>query len=724
MKQSRAFKRIIDNRYSIRTGNEVPCNAVNLAHYYSEPLSPIENIILGEGDILALSQNDNVVAMYSDADCLLKNLATHSADIDGSIFEITDRFYENTPLYYRYILTYNFSGGLGVKEGVYIGDSIQLKDIYGNNIPDSYKYIIYLSKNSNERIDKRDSYVVEIFTSFRIENNYKINCIYNAVLDDGIIKANFKENINPQPFFERKSDVFGTLNEPDSYYVQKSKTTPKSSNIYISSAMEDTRNPQHIKITLTITFGDDTITTLNFPQTGGYIPLYNVESIIDSEKDMFKDDMQIISKDVIASYYSDKNITSIAYEVFEEDGKCNTVDVYVDPDGKGRLYAKSTLKQDTIKYSKLKKLHKSDNKILTTYNIKIKDKQVIKLLPPREGNSLSSWYIRVQNGRHTINHGSSTYRYFIPEYYDQVFDSELGFPYKRVTGERPTVISSNTIRLKCTPIYSAQDGSDIVIVKKNTDGTTTKLEVVNWNSKDGTVTLNEFVEINEVINVDYYFEEDSFVYTGYFDDKISNKYIGLDCNPNRQHFYTTMTNKNTSIDTTTFSLLNKIIFVYMKPAIVDNGKEIISSKQVLFHTFAPLTSDVITRDKLLLVGYAHIRANSSLYSLQITDTRTRGGGVLEEIRRELALLIEPEFEYYWDVGYWDGDPFNDSAVIVIRIDKRVLVKNGGKFTETEIEKAVHKHLAFGTLPIIEYVDAVKRSLQSVGYVHEYKKELR
>ena len=73
--------------------------------------------------------------------------------------------------------------------------------------------------------------------------------------------------------------------------------------------------------------------------------------------------------------------------------------------------------------------------------------------------------------------------------------------------------------------------------------------------------------------------------------------------------------------------------------------------------------------------------------------------MLDQIRREL----EPESDYYWDIGNWDGEPYTENGVVVIRLDRRILKQHGGRFTPQDIDRAVNKWLTAGVIPVIEYV---------------------
>lgn len=85
------------------------------------------------------------------------------------------------------------------------------------------------------------------------------------------------------------------------------------------------------------------------------------------------------------------------------------------------------------------------------------------------------------------------------------------------------------------------------------------------------------------------------------------------------------------------------------------------------------------------------------------DIRIRGGGVKQK-RLEEALGLQDEVQWYWDTGYWDGQPFPGMAAIIVEIPRKVLVEVGGSFTRAQINDVVSKHMAEGTYPIIKFYD--------------------
>jgi hypothetical protein len=106
----------------------------------------------------------------------------------------------------------------------------------------------------------------------------------------------------------------------------------------------------------------------------------------------------------------------------------------------------------------------------------------------------------------------------------------------------------------------------------------------------------------------------------------------------------------------------------------------------------------------IMIGKVFLRHNASLNSTVLVDARTRGGGVLEDIADELRHELEPESDFYFDIGYYDGDPYNENSVVLVRLDNKLLQEYGGQLTHEQITEKVNKWVALGTYPIIEYVN--------------------
>lgn len=733
--------KINDKRYRFNVGVEVPKNAVNVAHFYVPPLNSNENIIIGDNSNFILENmnqpQENI--MYVDTDNILKNI--HEGElinpfVDSELVILTDKFDDDVPLYYKHKLKYLHYDRAAGLDGTYFGESIVLKDAQGSDIPHSYRWkAILKSVEAPEDADaltkKKYSclYEVIIYTSFQIEDNFQVKCVYNAIAVDDAdssvnIIPNYEELVTPQAFFTKAESIIEALTEDDKYYIQKSSTEIKSSIIYTKGVYEDPRTPQKIRMNIEVEYepvGSVPATMrLGIPYE---IEILNRDSAMGEEVTMFVGRKQKIfdktireivnSSDLVPESFHNRRIQSVKLNITQCDRDREALSIFTRPDGDGYVLAETSLDTGQITNIPDKHFREQNGKILTGYSIKFKDRNPIKLLPPRETDSLSSWNIRIQNGRFVIENDYGKCHFFLPEYYGQHYDDEYGFPYKKIINETPTLIGNKTIKVKNSPLYvtTNEEGipDNLKVYRVDAYGNGWRININSWNDKDGIINLTEFISDNDEIYIDYIFEEQSYIYRGY--NKLSTKqvlnHVLLDLNPNKHHMMTNVTpglTESEVADVPSFQLVDKVVYIYMKPAIIEKGiGNYEYNNEVLHHTLYQLSDIELLEQNLLLIGSIYVRPNSSFYSLQVTDTRTRGGGILEDISDKLRQELEPESNFYWDISYWDGEAYPENAVIVIRLDKKLLQQFGGRFTEDEIQTAVNKHMAFGTLAIVEYV---------------------
>ena len=341
------------------------------------------------------------------------------------------------------------------------------------------------------------------------------------------------------------------------------------------------------------------------------------------------------------------------------------------------------------------------------FSLRTSNSRQIRVLPPAEKYPTENWYIRVKNGQFTRQATTPAgfnikYFYNIPEYFKQDFDTEYGLPIRKVLEERPEIIGDHKIRVRYTPLYIRQDKKNKAYnIEIFVNGLPASIRA--WDASDGTIEVDMKIRETDSILVNYYYEELAFTYRGYWDEK-NQQFWHLDLNPSVGHTYTDY-DKDTEeiVERPTFQLINKTIYLYMRPTakFTENGELVRGSyrSHVLFHTF-----EEINEPNVLLLAKIQVRPNSSLDDIQIIDVRKRGGGLKESIHPEVMKVVEPESEFYWDIGYWDGEPYPENGVIVVRLPKYILKEQGGRFTKEEVEKIVKRHIGYGNLPIIEYVD--------------------
>ena len=251
-----------------------------------------------------------------------------------------------------------------------------------------------------------------------------------------------------------------------------------------------------------------------------------------------------------------------------------------------------------------------------------------------------------------------------------------------------------------------------------------KLDIEYISFSDGVVITKDTISENDKIIADYTYLEENYNYRGYWRDQTD--FIRIDLNPNIYHTYNNPVYLPSEVSPSK-NLFNKVIYFFMRPT---GMYEISSDQDDLYYSdmiedinTGEISQMLIDNDNCLyhkiddaepnddsdiLVGSVYIRQNTSLHSTVITDSRTRGGGILEAIPDSLRQELEPESDYYLDIGYYDGKPYQENGVIVVRLDNRLLKEYGGRFTMGDVEQKVKRWLGLGVYPIIEFVDSYKK----------------
>ncbi|QHW35633.1 hypothetical protein GZH47_32565 (plasmid) [Paenibacillus rhizovicinus] len=158
-------------------------------------------------------------------------------------------------------------------------------------------------------------------------------------------------------------------------------------------------------------------------------------------------------------------------------------------------------------------------------------------------------------------------------------------------------------------------------------------------------------------------------------------------------------------------LLVRQINVYLKPTGIwlatETSTDLIAGTlktASIYHTdedywFNP--KDGMFDSTMLRLGRVFVQANSDIYKdMVILDTRSRGGGLDEQLSREIIARVNKESLHHWDIGYFDGEAYQENGVMIIHLPRKLLET----FTESQIQASIAKHKAYGLLPIIEYHD--------------------
>lgn len=438
--------------------------------------------------------------------------------------------------------------------------------------------------------------------------------------------------------------------------------------------------------------------------------------------------------DLNNSYYGAVNIKcnpdgsgTITAETTIDTGFIDGADIWgKEPVNSGEIYSYTT------KLSLESPYWVEDGYIYPGIKVKCIDSRFIKVLPPREEELLESWYPRIQFGHYSQvmdQYGAHTkVSYAMPEYDTQHFSDKYKKPYVDIEKEKLTVLNSHMLKTKCFPIAVINDRF-ILRAYRKVDNELFPLRIRDISYSDGIIILKDSISENDLIVADYTYLEESFVHRGYWRNKID--FGRIDLNPNIYHTYNDL-NYTPSKVSPTKNLFNKVIYFFMRPTLIyevnasedslvydntkinvtddigddDVGKVMKENITTLYHQ---IDNPKPEKDSDIYIGSVFIRQNSSLHSTILIDSRTRGGGIIKEMSDDLRKELEPDSDFYLDIGYYDGEPYQENGVIVVRLDNSILKEFGGRFTHSEVEERVKRWLGFGVYPIIEFVDSYSKS---------------
>lgn len=669
------------------------------------------------------------LVMFPDETGLLR-LASGNEFIDDDLFYITDKFKDETPLYYKHMLKYKIYDSIGCDNyGTYNTESIKI--VTENNTPineNQYKYKVYIKKTQFKNV-----YDAFVYTSFVPSLENPIYVMYNALPreayeQDGIInplnvKIGILEKLSVVPAYE--TDEY-TVNVKQGI-TQKSTITVRNPQI-----IDDLR--ESIKIEYIISANG-----LSTPPIAAYV--INKDFAIYNELNKFKNEDMIVStsnvnghmtaKDILFDHISEEDRLKINKDtIFKVTFNINNPEIlynkekvllYTDTDGSGFVFARTYCDtgmpgEDGVKNRVLdsNSIYISNNqKIFKGFAVRCRNINQIVISTPSESDPLKGWYPRVRYSYFDKVYeridGSVQLIYSVNEFNSQIF-GKYGKPYIDVEDEKPRYIGKSTVKINKTPMYIKIDNDGNLLnlnaYRKLYDGTKKILTIKNHNFEHGIVEFEDKISENDDVYVSYTYEEQYYHYKGYYDNLDKNtKLIDLNLNPCMYNTFTDVAN-DTYEKKNTYALFNRTIHFFLRPMrIIDKQTGEIKADNIftLYHKFD-------NQESLgpfdLHIGRVFVRHHSSLQSTVLLDTRHRGGGLIESMKDALRKELEPESDYYLDIGTLDGEPYQENSIVVIRLDNKLLKANGGRFSQEEIRECVEKWSAYGTYHIIEYVETI------------------
>lgn len=641
------------NDGDIHVNSVIPENAVNLCYYNIRKPNIDENVFIS---------NDISINNYKYLE-----LTPEIQDVNSKYFLLTNksiiRNEERIPLFYSHKLKYQNNN-----------DNISL---VADDVTSDSHVQIYLVETSPNVFE----YV--LFTNYISNGITKAYVIYDAIINDKVV-VNYKEEIQPNPYMTRK-EIPGNLNNNEYRLieVQDKITLERPTNEIYYLLPLDLENI-HLKDPIEI-------------NSKWYTRIVNgtIEKYISNIA------IPLNAKYTIPDYYlqefADIGIPYMQVNEIPEYIDINTIKVRNNP-----IYIGHNDVNDMIQIT-------VNNTPVLVNNIDLFNGLIYVnvILNPTDNINVTYYYIEnsyIYKGYNYMNSNGALE--FVPLDLNPIYNENN--PQKHIYGyvdENGIIQKEESFKLlnKIVYLYIKPALLEAAGLSNYIDFTVNSIESETIELPKNK-ELKSFVEINTtyiIIKEKY----NTLIRTKY-SNKIIPKYEEGIIGPSWE--YVENTSKTIKINNSKLLSEEPIVVTYL----TNNPEESLFDKKVLtenviFHTIEELTIEQELAKKAILIGKIFVRPNTNINNLNIIDTRTRGGGI-KEISEELRKAYSKESEYYYDISdVVYGEPIQKNNVIIINIDNALLKENGGNFTRTDIENAINKYKAYGTVPIIKYTDNIK-----------------
>lgn len=334
------------------------------------------------------------------------------------------------------------------------------------------------------------------------------------------------------------------------------------------------------------------------------------------------------------------------------------------------------------------------------------DKRMAALKPYTE-SMLHPWYPRIQTGSFSeylpvdnsaygSNYGRSyggvtadLYRYSIPEFdTDLAFDASLGSPWRQRALEEPTIINEKVLRTQRFPLESL---ANLVLYDGDVD-ISSSIRAVDLT--EGFIYLSAKLDSYDDLGVAYTYNEKSLPYTD------------VDLNP---------------IDNP--GLVGKFICVYAIPTQI--GEVIWSGSKGIYHIIGDTVAEVdaalagLTFDSSSILvhpvqlGIYYVNTTEGVDDVSLVPIPITGGGLKQDVP------LSEEGLFCWDVGRWDGEPFESKGGVVTYVPSDMIgtsdtnfvydaqnsdstfMSYAERFSRQDIRENVERWLAAGHGTVIE-----------------------
>ncbi len=292
----------------------------------------------------------------------------------------------------------------------------------------------------------------------------------------------------------------------------------------------------------------------------------------------------------------------------------------------------------------------------------------IRLLKPHQEVWLGAWWPRINTGTFRTTIKGVRYTFSVPEYDNQAWSQRLGKPYMEHNLATAKVLSNRVVSLPRGPVVG--EPGLITLYKEGVELNSSVIDDIDEANR--LVYLTEDLNLGDRITADYVYHEKSYIYHG------------INLNPSLQH---------------SPYLVNQFVLFYILPWKSGEG---IKRYSVVNHVIGTGIASCLGQlpesqdDPIVVLGALRTRQIEEASDINVQDARIQGGGVKDGIDAE---LIEPEAMFYTDIGNIDGRAYPGNSVIISRIPKVIL----DTFSHHDIMNIAHKHVALGTVNLVDYV---------------------
>jgi len=716
----------------IKYTNRVPKDAIGIAYIHNAPLSAnsviqindLSNLIRenreqDDFDYLAYVDEYRRIWQIGPLQELKESMSTNTIGISSATskiasqnFMITNIWANEDPLYFVHKLRHTV-----YESGTYIGDyteKIMVVNQHKQPLRSIHKWKARLIPTSTPNY-----YQVALYTSFQANTNSSFYVIYTASSPGQAPIPGHMESLDPQPAFEKSTSLAETCSSLADLFYQSGYGLTSSEAFLSHGPQRDTRPcvPFVWRVCAQLSDG----TTVNGRERRDTVLPSLTIMPHDAEYHNGRKRLSQMTAAQLMSQDSAQVFVRYWVESLTANVKC-----YTKSDGLAVVFAATSVTSQplvnvperyvTITRNEIINGIESEYQIFAPLiSLRLLDRRPIKVLPPVYDIASRSWNIRVQNGwfQKSISPQPGVIIdaiYKINQFDTQDFDENYGKPIRKIRDEVAAVVGRHHIKLAHSPLYVHVDETNTVrnIVVKVND---IPVNIISWNTVDSILELEHPVKSHDNILANYNYHENAYVYRGFYAGEMPNTAQRLrhfDLNPSGPFMYSVqgLSNENQTFSTLrpTTELIDKTIYLYLLPSIVVTDVEpytapLDHSAYNIRHSFEPITA----YDHLLLATI-RISSNSIVENSKLIDIRSRGGGLRDDITNAIIQQFGPEAESYWDIGYWDGKPYPENAVLIVRVPRTVLKEYGGRFTVESVNEIIEKYAACGVLCLVEYTE--------------------